>query len=707
MARIDDLITQIADKALRQKLESALADMKRRQRFGLVFEEHIPETSTLLRFPVTPGTTVQRRSEANGVGLYQVKAAAKRGKVAIEPEAGGTPETVPVKDLLVVKRFGDPIFPALTSLGAVKAGPADKPYHAVINGENFHALQLFVYLYEAQVDCIYIDPPYNTGSKDWKYNNHYVDSKDSWRHSKWLSFMEKRLKLAHRLLKPDGVLIVTIDEHEVNHLGMLLEKVFKDDAYRQMITIVINPKGVTQGRFSRVDEYAFFCFFGNSSTVGRGDDLLTPGIDDEEAAEENGDARKPRWKGLLRSGTNARRQDRKKMFFPVLIDTKRGAVLGAGDPLPFEEKPDFDSKIKGLTPVWPIRRDGSLGNWGVGPATLRRLIGKGYVAVGEHDPKRNTWAISYLSKEPQEQIQSGVLDIVKRDDTRNVIDARYTETASRRMKTVWHRSRHDAGVGGTDVLRDLLGGRAFNFPKSVYAVYDCLSSVLRDRKDALIMDFFAGSGTTLHATAMLNASDDGQRRCILVTNNEVEAEVATKLQKKGVFRGDTQYEKNGIFEMVTRPRCEAVITGRRADGTPAPGEHIDGRPYAQGFPENVEFFRVDYLDPDDVDLGTQFKSILPSLWLAAGGLGGRDGLAAENDFYLPAGSRYAVLFQERGFRKLRKALESRADVTHVWIVTDSEDAFAEMRSSLPPRLVTSMLYRDYLRNFRINTRHNL
>jgi adenine-specific DNA-methyltransferase len=205
--------------------------------------------------------------------------------------------------------------------------PTDKPYHAVINGENFHALQLFVYLYEGQVDCIYIDPPYNTGAKDWKYNNHYVDSKDSWRHSKWLSFMEKRLKLATRLLKPDGVVIVTIDEHEVNHLGMLLEKVFKD-AYRQIITIVINPKGVTQGRFSRVDEYAFFCFFGNSSTVGRGDDLLTPGIDDEEAVEENGDPRKPRWKGLLRSGTNARRQDRKKMFFPRA--DRRQARRGTG-----------------------------------------------------------------------------------------------------------------------------------------------------------------------------------------------------------------------------------------------------------------------------------------------------------------------------------------------------------------------------------------
>ena len=132
---------------------------------------------------------------------------------------------------------------------------------------------------------MYIDPPYNTGARDWKYNNRYVDAKDAWKHSKWLSFMEKRLRLARRLLKPDGVMIVTIDEHEVNHLGMLLEKLFPD-AYRQLITIVMNPKGVTQGRFSRVDEYAFFCFFGGASTIGGGDDLLTPGIDDEDRVDE-------------------------------------------------------------------------------------------------------------------------------------------------------------------------------------------------------------------------------------------------------------------------------------------------------------------------------------------------------------------------------------------------------------------------------------
>jgi adenine-specific DNA-methyltransferase len=257
MARIDDLISQIADKSLRQRLESALADMKRRQRFGLVFEEHIPETTTLLSLPIQVGSIVQRRSDLEGRALFRVTAISGKDKVTLEPEGGGAEERDDARNLLVVKRFGDPIFPSLTSLGAVRRASPDRPHHAVINGENFHALQLLVYLYEGQVDCIYIDPPYNTGAPDWKYNNRYVDKKDQWRHSKWLSMMEKRLRLAKRLLRKDGVLICTIDEHEVNHLAMLLEKLFPEYLHYS-VTIVINPKGREKANFAPVEEYALF-----------------------------------------------------------------------------------------------------------------------------------------------------------------------------------------------------------------------------------------------------------------------------------------------------------------------------------------------------------------------------------------------------------------------------------------------------------------
>lgn len=179
------------------------------------------------------------------------------------------------------------------------------------------------------------------------------------------------------------------------------------------------------------------------------------------------------------------------------------------------------------------------------------------------------------------------------------------------------------------------------------------------------------------------------------------------LQDQGYYRGNPQFEAEGIFELVTRPRCDAVITGRRPDGRPVPGRHTNGRLYSAGFTENIEYYRLDYLDPDDVDLGRQFDAIVPLLWLTAGGIGPRECAAAGQSFSMPVGSPYAVLFRQSRFRQFREALLLRPDITHVWLVTDSEDAFAEMRPALPGGIVVSMLYRDYLRNFRINTERSL
>lgn len=706
MARIDDLIGQIPDKELRRKLDAALADMKRRQRFGLVFEEHIPEMTTLLGLPVTVGATVQRRSDLEGEQLYLVKAANGQGTATLEPEGGGNHEVVHAEELLVVKRFGDPIFPALTSLGAVRRGPADKPHHAVINGENFHALQLLVYLYEGQVDCIYIDPPYNTGSRDWKYNNRYVDQKDAWRHSKWLSMMEKRLRLAKRLLKADGVLICTIDEHEVHHLGMLLEKVFPRHQH-YMITMVINPKGREKANFAPVDEYAFFVVPdigvdvilrqpsgadfkpGPHNGEDAGDeDAATDQEDDGElsdAATGDPEPTGEEWeiRHARRRGGGAEsssyREKRPNQFYPIYIDETKREVVRAGKSIPLDKAPSF-KKVDGLRPIWPIDTEGRHRCWGFVPTSMQEMIDRGNVLLGKYHAKRDDWTINY----------------------------RVPKKNTRKLKTVWWDKSHDAGTHGTELLKRLLGGQGlFPFPKSVYAVRDCLAAVVRNRPDALILDFFAGSGTTFHAACLLNAADGGTRRTVLVTNNEVDEKTVRQLHRQGLHRGDPGFEQHGIFAQVTRPRCEAVVTGTQPGGKKVPGSHIDGRPFALGFEENIDFFRLDYLDPDEVDLGLQFEAIFPSLWLAAGAVGQRPRLAKQSDMILAPGQPYAVLLREERFRKFAHALEARPDVTHVWIVTDSDDAFAEMRSALPPGLVTSMLYRDYLRNFRINTRHNL
>lgn len=189
---------------------------------------------------------------------------------------------------------------------------------------------------------------------------------------------------------------------------------------------------------------------------------------------------------------------------------------------------------------------------------------------------------------------------------------------------------------------------------------------------------------------------------MLVTNNEVAEERARQLGKQGHRPGDAEWERHGIFEAATRPRCEAAITGKRPDGTDVPGKYLDGRPYAEGFAENVEFYRVDYLHPDDVELGRAFQAIHPLLWLMAGGRGKRsDELTPDVPFAVVAEGGYAVLFDDRALREFIAALNEVKGVTHLFLVTNSEDAYAEMVEAVGAGYATRMLYRDYLRSFRI------
>ncbi len=284
MARIDDLISEISEAALKARLQREIAELKKDKKFGLVFERHLPELVSMYGAPIRRGARVAER-----VGdisrTYLVDRI--RNKVALcLPESSGPSREFPTDQLVVVKRFGEPIFPTLYKVESVARGGI-APHHVLIEADNYHALQLLEWLYAGRVDCIYIDPPYNTGARDWKYNNDYVDKADTWRHSKWLSMMRRRLILARRLLKPDGVLVVTIDEHEVFHLGMLLEDVFRG-YLRHMVSIVVNPKGTGKLNFARVDEYAVFCVpdLGRSIIQGM---PSTPSVVDETTAGEETD----------------------------------------------------------------------------------------------------------------------------------------------------------------------------------------------------------------------------------------------------------------------------------------------------------------------------------------------------------------------------------------------------------------------------------
>jgi adenine-specific DNA-methyltransferase len=240
----------------------------------------------------------------------------------------------------------------------------------------------------------------------------------------------------------------------------------------------------------------------------------------------------------------------------------------------------------------------------------------------------------------------------------------------------------------------------------VYATRDTLDLVLHDRPSGISLDFFAGSGTTLHAVALLNAQDGGNRQCILVTNNDVSDTEAKRLVNDGHFPGDSDYEKRGIFESVTKPRIVAALSGQRADGTTVHGDYPwqGRRPIAEGFEENVAFFRMEYLEPDYVDLNRQYNAIAPLLWMTAGSIGSWEEWDGKSAWSAPANSSYAVLFDTAEAPAFGAYVEGRPEVTHTWIVTDSHSAYVELRSELPAGVAVGQLYRDYLRNFRVNGR---
>lgn len=526
MAAIHDFLKQITDPKLRERIARQYDDDTRQKKFGLVYQQHLPEVVPIYSAKPRRGDLVAKRggtlSETWRVRrLENGMAHLVKPQNAGEKESAGERTALPVAELLVVKQFGEPIFPTLVPMDAVQNGPADAPWHTLIEADNYHALQLLEYLYAGKVDCIYIDPPYNTGAKDWKYNNDYVDGNDAWRHSKWLSFLEKRLRLAKKLLNPEtGILICTIDEHEVHNLGVLMEEIFPSPAsYRQMVTIVITSRGVASQGLARVEEHALFVYQGAASANATSDNFLT---NSQSTSKGNP------WASLLRRGTNASPFDRANLVYPILVDPETSRIIGVGETLDDKvkrgelQKSELNSYIPERTKseAWPIRSDGRLGTWQVGPSTLIELKRNGFVKLGRYHVDRNSWAVNYLKRGPITKVKNGELIVVGREWENGPVILEYAVDAgeSKRAKTVWNRTLHDAGTYGSTLLQKIVGNRAFDFPKSLYAVRDVLAVATGLNKSALIVDFFAGSGTTLNATLLLNEADQGFRRCILVTN---------------------------------------------------------------------------------------------------------------------------------------------------------------------------------------------
>lgn len=700
MSRLTDLLAKAKakDSQLGADLEREFKLLSSRLPFGLNFERHSPEAVELPLRPVRKGDKVRVQPDRGSVKkgdqrLWQVKAIHKATKVAdlelldtAEPEM----QSVPLADLIVVAEFRDTIYPGLVSTGKVTRG-SDKPFHTVINGENYHVLKALTYTHRGKVDAIYIDPPYNSGAKDWKYNNDYVEGDDLYRHSKWLAMMERRLLVAKELLNPaDSVLIATIDEKEYLRLGLLLEQIY-EGAKIEMVSSVINPKGTGRsGDFARTNEFLFFVRFGSAKVGGMPDDA--------DVGAEVG------WETMRRRNLASVRGRRGKgacgpnQFFPIFVDAKTGAIVGRGDPLPPETLRETIVPPKGAVAVFPVRPDGTEMNWEYTDSAFDNWWQKGFIRANGRKDEPQAYIIQHLPNKARKEIAAGTAVIEKRREDGSVV-AKYVDATLKHVTTQWEFTSHSAEHGGTGILKSVIPERRFPFPKSLYAVEDSLRFFVGDKPDAILLDFFSGSGTTAHAVMRLNRQDGGHRQCISVTNNEVAADEQKALREQGLRPGDAEWEKHGICDYITKPRVAAAITGKTPAGEPIKGDYkfTDEFPMADGFEENAEFFTLTYEAKSAVNHNLAYARIAPMLWLRAGAQGHRiDKLPLEG---WAVADTYGLLTEVDQATPFIHAVSAANGLRIAYIVTDDERRFQAIAKRLPDGVEPVRLYESYLSNF--------
>ena len=393
----------------------------------------------------------------------------------------------------------------------------------MIEGDNLEVLKLLQKSYAGKVKLIYIDPPYNTG-KDLVYKNNFQESKHDYLaetgevnpatgyfvsnpvaggryHSNWLSMMYPRLKLARSLLRKDGVLICTIDENELTSLGEILKDVFEEGNYDHVcVTIVHNPRGVQGANFSYTHEYAFFVFPRDRKVI----------------AARKIDKADITWSQFRNWGTESERHDAKNCFYPVLVCDDR--VVGFGDVSADNEHPKQTENRGNVTYVYPIDTAGIERKW-------------------------------RYARQSADSVQH-LLRVKKRGDKYEIeIGKDYGL-----YRTVWTDKKFDANENGTRLLKTLVPNAPFSFPKSLWAVYDCISATTQDDPESVVIDFFAGSGTTGHALLEMNKNDNGRRRYILVQIAEEvvgssEFESIASVTKERLRRaGKKIQEENPTFE---------------------------------------------------------------------------------------------------------------------------------------------------------------
>lgn len=732
------------DPDLARDLENEVRDLNSQRKFGLVFERHLPESVNLPGRKVRRGSKVRMlppRGETTKVDrrVWTVK--------TLDDDTAtlrfiGTDKQVeetewPVEDLVAVAEFNDTIYPGLVPDGEVNGGDVDDPAHVVINAENYHALEMLTYTHKNSLDCIYIDPPYNTGKDEWIYSDRYIEPTDDYRHSKWLAFMERRLRIARDLLRPTGVIIVAIGNEQQHRLRMLIDQIFGETNFLSNVTW--NGGRKNDSRFvSNGEDYMLVYAKDKTAWIKEGVKVKdSPDVSSLETADDIVE-RGARWRApkegyeaVLEKGAEVWREARltavEQQFgsdsaeFSRLasagdntafdaVYTSINQVLPADDQKQLFRRAELDGEqrmrafYRQFPSDDPVRKtfkrynyflpDGTLCRddnitWpgGGGPAydVLHPVTGKA-VPV----PDRG-WRFS-TSERMQEEVEAGRV-IFRKDHTKPVSLKQPLEQTSGtvllsafdRQRT--HGSRH-LHWNNKGEVRGVFAENRFPNPKDVTVLAQWIE--VCTPRDGVVLDFFGGSGSTLEAVALVNQRSSSQRRAIVVTNNEVGKKQAAAMTKDGLRKGDVEWESQGVYEYVTKPRTRTIITGRREDGSD----------FSDGMRANAKFFTLTYEDPLAIQLARGFSRIAPLLWLRAGQQGPVIDDLTDRGYGVSA---YYGVIESLDYLDdfIAEVEDKRPDL--IYIITDDRRQFQHVAGLLPSGIDTVRLYESYLTNFQVNT----
>ncbi|WJJ95739.1 site-specific DNA-methyltransferase [Algibacter luteus] len=417
----------------------------------------------------------------------------------------------------------------------------NNPNHILIEGDNLHALTALTFTHKGKIELIYIDPPYNTGNKDFLYNDNFVDKEDAYRHSKWLSFMSKRLQISKELLSDSGKVVISIGYQELHNLLLLVKEVFYG---KQVVTITVQTSGgKPSSGFNYLQEYLVY--------------IVNDDFKSKELTFSGGVSRSP-FEGLTLSTFS--KIQRPNQVYPIFVDKKTGKILGTGPSLTelirqnkFTEakenyKYETDSIPDNARAIWPITSKGKNCVWRLVSDRLISDWDKGYIKVTKRKPNinKNEYSIQYLPSGVIDKIEKKELKVIGSEKGLPTLKFGANLTVGGDVPTIWSEKKFFTNKGST-LLRDIIGNSSFPYPKPIDLIKEVILNTVN--KGDFILDFFAGSGTTLQAAMEINSLNDENLNVILVTNNE-----------------------NNIAKNVTYERSKSVIQGY----TETKGEKVDG-----------------------------------------------------------------------------------------------------------------------------------